>query len=253
MSVNVEYCDPFSGDGQNIWMKLEHCGRYMYARDFLAEKGCKSVIDLAASNGYGSMILSERVSKIVAADCNAQYLDSEYLSQKTGISTLCFDFDEEDYPKELSPAEAVVCFETIEHLRYPHVFLKKIAGFIMPSGWLLLSFPNAEFEIMNADGTNRDPFHRHVLDYALILSELKNIGFHIYKVLGQPITNDLCSRQHELKLQNVLKSEDVDRAFHYDDCSIRTLARLIAWPQEENIKNSYSFFVIAQRQYPLEK
>lgn len=117
----------------------------------------------------------------------------------------------------------------------------------MPSGWLLLSFPNQSFEILNPDGTNRDPFHLHVLDRAFTISELERMGFCIHKVLGQPVTNILCTRQHDLKVQNLIRNEEIDKAFRYDDRSIRALARLMAWPQEEDLENSYSYLVVAQK------
>lgn len=247
MSVNVEYCDPFSGDEQDIWMKLEHCGRYMFARDYLAEMKCESVIDLAASNGYGSKILSEKIPAVTAADRNAEYLDSGYLRGESGIRIICFDFDAENYPEEMQAANAVVCFETIEHLRNPYAFLKKIANYILPGGWLLLSFPNALFEVLKPDGTNMDPYHLHVLDYAATISELERTGFCIHDVLGQPVSNDLCTRQHDLKVRDALISEEIDRAFRYDKRSIRALAQLIAWPQKENLEKSYSYIVVAQK------
>lgn len=37
MNVNLEYCNPFDGNKENIWMKAEHCGRYLFASDLISE------------------------------------------------------------------------------------------------------------------------------------------------------------------------------------------------------------------------
>lgn len=246
MSVNIEYCDPFSGDRSDIWMKIEHCGRYLFAGEFLADKKCASVIDLAASNGYGSRMLADFVPRVTAADRSAEYLDSPYL-RGTGIRTLCFDFDSEAYPEELHQAEAAVCFETLEHLREPFRFLEKLAGRILPGGWLILSFPNAEYEILNPDGTNRDPYHLHILNLSDVRKEIEKNGFRILFVLGQPVSNVLCTRQHDLKEEDPRLKEDINNAFRYDERSIRALSRLMAWPQEEDVDKSYSYIIIARK------
>jgi len=99
--------------------------------------------------------------------------------------------------------------------------------------------------IRGARWRNCDPFHLHVLDLGLMTSELKRIGFRIYKILGQPIANHLCARQCSLNDQNV--SPDIDRAFRYDEKSILALSCLIAWPQEEDLEDTYSYFVVAQK------
>lgn len=246
MSVNTEFCDPFSGDVQDIWMKLEHCGRYLFAADFLRDHNCGSVYDLACANGYGSSMLLKSAERVYAADRNAGYLDSPYLKRK-GICCFCFDFDANPLPAGLPCADAAVCFETIEHLCKPFEFIGRLPKLIADNGWLLLSFPNAAFERFNEDGSNRDPYHLHTLDLNEVKAALEQNGFGIDCVLGQPMCNEICSMQHELKEQGKLKREYVDRAFKYDRRSIETLARLLAYPSPERVENSYSFIIVARK------
>lgn len=245
MSVNTEYCNPFSADRQDIWMKLEHCGRYLYACDRLTSWGCGTVTDLAASNGYGSRMLRDHGFSVCAADRNPEYLASEYL-QGSGISCFCFDFDLVRLCDRLPRTDAVVCFETIEHLRDPFGFLAQLPELLKPAGRLLLSFPNARYERLEPDGTNKDPFHLHILDRKQVTDALKAAGFVTEAVLGQPLCNELCTRQHDLSEAGLLQRELVDRAFHYDSASVITLARLMGWPQAERLENSYSFLVEAR-------
>ncbi len=246
MSVNIEYCDPFSNDPHDIWMKLEHSGRYLFAGRFLKEHGCRTVIDIAAANGYGSLMLAENGIKVFAADRNRDYLDSEYF-RRHKIETACFDVDMEEMSMHLPVADAVVCFETIEHLRFPFRFLDNITAQINEKGWLLLSFPNARFERFNEDGTNRDPYHLHVLDKDEVISHLNGLGYEIISVLGQPLCNEICSLQHDLKEAGEISAADVDNSFHYDMRSIKTLSRLLAYPCDIRADNSYSIIIIARK------
>lgn len=244
MSVNNEYCDPFLNDGRDIWMKLEHCGRYIFAADLLAENKCRVVIDLACSNGYGSLMLAEQIPTVIAVDRNPVYLDSDYL-KNSRIKCFCLDLDEAEGMDKLPVADAVVCFETIEHLKYPYVFLENIIRHIDDKGILVLSFPNEEYERFNEDGTNRDPYHLHIIDPKKVCQILEENGMKLLNAVGQPICNEMCSIQHELKKNGVLNSQHVDSAFNYDAVSIRALARLMAYPMSNRVENSYSSIYVA--------
>ena len=246
MSVNIEYCDPFSNDPHDIWMKLEHSGRYLFAYNFLKQQGCHTVIDIAAANGYGSMLLTENGMKVFAADRNKEYLDSEHIRYHR-IEKACFDFDKDEMSQYLPVADAVVCFETIEHLRLPFRFLDNITAQINVNGWLLLSFPNARYERFNEDGTNRDPFHLHVLDKDEVISHLTGLDYEIISVLGQPLCNEICSMQHDLKEAGEITAAEIDDSFHYDIRSIKALSRLLAYPCDIRIDNSYSVIIIARK------
>ena len=245
MSVNAEYCDPFASDKQDIWVKLEHCGRYIFAGDFLAMKGCESVLDVACSNGYGSHMLCERGFRVIAADKNKSYMDSWYLKQN-GVKTFCFDFDDA-WPCSVPSVNGIVCFETIEHLRFPFPFIKKLSCHVDTNGWLLLSFPNAVYERLELDGSNRDPYHLHVLNSKDVASTLSANGFRVVKIMGQPVCNELLLRQHELHAKGSVTPSDIDDAFSYTRQSIIALSRLMAYPQATRLKKSYSFIFVAQK------
>ena len=38
MFLGDEFCNPFDENPENFWMKLEHCGRYLYAYDIIDEQ-----------------------------------------------------------------------------------------------------------------------------------------------------------------------------------------------------------------------
>lgn len=249
MSYNAEYCDPFDGEQADIWMKLEHCGRYLFACDYLSDKRLHSVLDVASACGYGSSMLSNVIPQVTAADRNQDYLSSAYYTEaKHAITRYCFDFDSDSFPQEMLPVDSIVCFETIEHLRQPYSFLEKIDSILKLDGYLLLSFPNEKYERKNPDGSNRDPYHLHILPLDEIKKKLSNLGYSILSVLGQPICNIACSRQHDLRESNILSEEIIKQAFRYDSDTIRALSLILAYPQENNVDESYSYLIISQKQ-----
>lgn len=109
MNVNVEYCDPFDGLEDGFWMKVEHCGRYMWAAQWLEEKQCKSVADIACANGYGSRILSRTIGRVIAVDRNETYLNkAEHVDS---VQYICCDLDGEPLPDTINNIDAIVFFD----------------------------------------------------------------------------------------------------------------------------------------------
>ena len=231
-------------------MKLEHCGRYLYACDFLSLNKADSVIDVACSNGYGSYMLSKKMKSVIAIDRNSDYLESSYLN-KDNIKKVCMDLDIDidDNSFDQLSVDSIVCFETIEHLKRPFDFLERFTGYIRKDGMLILSFPNSLFERFNPDGTNRDPFHLHVFEKDAILKKISELGFEVESVLGQPITNEICSIQHDLKEKELIDQEIIDRSFNYDYDSIVSLSRLLAYPDINRIDSSYSYIIVSRKKY----
>ena len=227
MSFLEEFCDPFNNDPQYIWIKLEHCGRYLFAVDFLKDKNISTIADIASANGYGSAILADNFCRVIAIDRSELYLSSDYLTKKN-ISKLCMDVDNDDFFEALSQVDAVISFETIEHLRNPEAFLHKLSSVLHPSNWLILSFPNSSYEKLNDDGTNQDPYHLHILSKSQILDILEGNGFIIRSILGQSLCNQLCTLQNELIEKNTISIENVNSAFNYDRQSVITLSKLLA-------------------------
>lgn len=245
MNYNVEYCRPFENKN-NIWMKLEHVGRYVFAKDFLKDKNIKNVGDIACGNGYGSNILSAIAKNVFAVDRKLAYFNKEYLSNRK-LHLLKVDLNEiEEYDK-LPQMDAVVCFETLEHLENPIMFLKKLYEKLVIGGWLLLSFPNSRFERFDEKGNNKDIFHLHVFDKNKLEKKFGEIGFEIVKVLGQGLCNEMCSLNSKLVKDKILKQKDVDKCFNYDEKSIVNLSKLFASVNDKDIEESYSYIYVLKK------
>lgn len=271
--LNFEYCDPFCDNDISIWIKLEHCARYLFACDFLRGEA-KTIADISCANGYGSAILAEHFNHVFAVDRNEQYLSSTHLN-KNNITPMYIDLDSEDLGSILGPVDAIVSFETIEHLKMPFTFLKCAHDILNKEGWLLLSFPNANYEKINNDGTNNNPYHLHTFSVKNIIHILRRNGFDIEDVLGQPVSNSLyISQQDFLSHNEDIGDTDINKLFRHDDKSIRTLSRLFAYPEGKyttiydiekygykkvfspgiannnnihDIRNSYSYIIVARK------
>lgn len=151
MNVNVEYCDPFDGLEDGFWMKVEHCGRYMWAAQWLEEKQCKSVADIACANGYGSRILSRTIGRVIAVDRNETYLNkAEHVDS---VQYICCDLDGEPLPDTINNIDAIVCFETLEHLQKPKAAIRAFFECLSDDGYLLLSVLNDRYELLDDEGT----------------------------------------------------------------------------------------------------
>lgn len=115
MDFNVERVDPFADTHADMWMRIEHLGRYLWAVDVLIDAGCSSVADLACGTGYGSAILAQAIGTVVGADRNEQAIaEARRKYGSDGVTFRCLDFDNEPFELPHATFDAVTCFETIE-------------------------------------------------------------------------------------------------------------------------------------------
>ena len=117
MSLPCEYVDPFKEDDPNLWVKIEHLGRYMLARDLLAEKGSKLHLDLGCATGYGLREMEGVVTKSLGMDYDADALKiAESRLEKSKL--IHIDLDNEKVTSHLREGSvtSVTAFEFMEHL-----------------------------------------------------------------------------------------------------------------------------------------
>ena len=226
METNYEYVNPFD-EKYDYLMKIEHLGRYYFASDYL--KDFNNVLDIACADGYGSMILSNNIKRVVGVDRNNRYLDiarSKY--NNSNIEYKCIDVDTELITGSY---DGIVCFETLEHIKYPKKLLNNLYNVLTDNGVMILSVPNSEYEIIE-NGKNKDSFHIRVFKYDDIVKMIEEVGFKINKVLGQSYINKIVNGDiKEYELTNVI-----------DD------SKEIAYPNEEDINKTYSYIFILNKE-----
>lgn len=125
------------GAGGEIW--YEHWHRYHFAAHFVAGA---EVLDIACGAGYGSALLARHAARVTGADLSPQAVNHAR-AQYAGVPNLEFrQADCADLPFAGATFDAVVSFETIEHIAAQEAFLDEVCRVLRPGGRLILSCPN---------------------------------------------------------------------------------------------------------------
>jgi ubiquinone/menaquinone biosynthesis C-methylase UbiE len=138
----------------------EHWHRYAFARQFVAGK---RVLDAACGEGYGSALLASVAASVIGVDIDApavahaaeRYGDGERVRFAAGSCTAL--------PLDDASVDAVVSFETIEHLDASDQpkMLAEFARVLKRNGLLVISSPN---KLLYSDALSYvNEFHRHEL------------------------------------------------------------------------------------------
>lgn len=151
-------------------MHAEHLVRYIAAQRLVAGG---TVLDAACGSGYGSSMLAQEASFVYALDRDPAaiaYARSHYVADNLEYirgSVAQLPFDDARF-------DAVVTFETIEHVPDYDLFLREIRRVLKRDGLLILSTPN-ESEFMKGNRFHVHEFSRDELlralgrDYAYIV------------------------------------------------------------------------------------
>ena len=120
-----------------IW--YEHWHRYHFAAPLVAGS---SVLDIACGAGYGSALLARRAARVTGADLSRAAVDH---ARDRYASIANLEFREADcaaLPFADASFDAVVSFETIEHIVAQEAFLDEVRRVLRPGGLAILSCPN---------------------------------------------------------------------------------------------------------------
>ena len=148
----------------------------------------------------------------------------------------------------VAPFDAVVCFETLEHVRHPRVLLAGIHDVLRDGGRLLLSVPNDRFERVDENGNNLDPFHLHVFERGEVLGLLGDTGFRVERMLGQDMCNRVVSASSSLLEAGLADEGQVrDLVRVSDPRSLVLAARLLGYPDDVAPDESYSRIYVCKR------
>jgi SAM-dependent methyltransferase len=162
-----------------------HIQRYMFAAEKLKPLGRCRVLDVACGVGYGS--------RFIASECGCEVVgvdrDPEALKLATSrfsypsVSFIADDCHTLDKCGCKEQFDAIVCFETIEHLAEPWRFLSRCAQLLRPSGVVIISTPNR-----SVSGHSNWEYHVREYTATQFVSLLKECGFKDQILLGQSLT-----------------------------------------------------------------
>ena len=120
-----------------IW--YEHWHRYHFAAPIVAGR---EVLDIACGAGYGSALLAQRATRVTGADISQATIDH---ARHRYASVPGLEFRQADcaaLPFPDACFDAVVSFETIEHIAAQEAFLDEMRRVLRPGGLVVLSCPN---------------------------------------------------------------------------------------------------------------
>jgi len=177
----------------------EHCHRYAFARRYVAGR---RVLDAACGEGYGSALLADVAQSVVGIDIEADVIAKAAATYGKRTNLFFEAASVTRLPLPDASIDAVVSFETIEHLKAEdqRPMLDEFARVLAPGGILILSSPNRP-EYSDAR-SYANPFHRHELDRDE-LSQLLQPGFsaqrwfHQRRYLGSAIWSETPGERFE--------------------------------------------------------
>ncbi len=181
----IEHCAPA---GKRDYVSAQHIERYRFAISRL-KPGMK-VLDVASGNGYGTTLLMKYGCDVVGAEYDMDTLKgARQLWGHDGF----VHADALDLPFKSGTFDAVVSFETIEHVHDGRKFLSEMRRVLSPGGTFICSTPNIAY--------TAHP-HYHIKEYKPEeFYELVGKQFIIIKRFGQYI--NLIDRINDLYLWHV--------------------------------------------------
>lgn len=172
----VDLQDDISGIAQN------HIDRYEFAKGFLV--GGEKVLDVACGSGYGSKILAEKASVVVAVDISEHAIGyANRHNKEWNIEFLVGDLGSGLGFIPDNSFDTIVSFETIEHIANQDIMLSEFKRVLRPRGKLIISTPDRL--LLSGDcKKSENPFHVKELSKQEFLSILRNY-FRVERFYGQ--------------------------------------------------------------------
>lgn len=164
-------------------IRPDHLNRYEFACDSLGKLNHqKQVLDLACGIGYGSLMLAEKTgAQVTGVDIDGaaiEHAEQHFANAQTQF--IC----ENAKLLSLKPAtqDAIVSFETIEHIDFDKQLLATFFKLLKPGGKLICSTPNQD--VMPFD---KAKFRFHLKHYtnAEVTELLKSVGFSDIQLFAQ--------------------------------------------------------------------
>lgn len=166
-------------------VEAEHVARYKYTQELV---GGKVVLDVACGSGYGTDILGAKAKEVHGVDISQDAVDfaranftKENVHFKQGGAAKL------DFPDAMF--DAVVSFETIEHLEHEDTkkYLSEIHRVLKGGGRFYVSTPNKRVVSPNSDKSLVSDYHTHEYVERELVELVEGYGFRTVRMLGQRI------------------------------------------------------------------
>ncbi len=136
-SIPEERHDP---TGRKDYLSQQHVYRYQFAAG-LIQPGWR-VLDIACGVGYGAGLLQSAGCRVIGVD----YDPATIAEARRAFPDVQFETgDALALPFEDSAFDAIVSFETVEHVDDGQAFLDEMKRLLVPGGSLIISTPNIRY------------------------------------------------------------------------------------------------------------
>ena len=250
--TGLDQIDPFDVNDTNLWRKAEYLGRYLFAADFLRMQnpGIGIVADISCGMGYGSLELSNVAGTVFGVDGNPDLmkLATEKCS-KPNIRFLHSDLEEGNLSLHISEGsvDAVVSFETLEHLIDPNRAVDQFRRLLRPGGFFICSVPNVLSESGDSAGLPRNRSHKQWFNFASLSRLVQRNSMQVIYRLGQSWSKTLFRREQQLSNAKRIGRKLSDEPGMHSAEMIRWLSYVAAYPSVEDVDGSYSIIIVAQK------
>lgn len=160
-------------------LSLEHWHRYAWCRQ--AVRGLQ-VLDVACGEGYGTALLAQTALSVHGVDISAEAVAHAQIEYGHLGNAAFEQASATELPFPDAHFDAVVSFETLEHLREQERMLAQIRRVLKPGGFFIVSSPNKEVYSDRRNFVNE--FHVKEL-YFSELGELLGRHFGAIRYFGQ--------------------------------------------------------------------
>jgi len=181
-----------------------HIVRYQFAAQVLKPLNVINVLDAACGVGYGTEFLHKRLggTSIVSIDQSKEALSiAQATFASDGIHFMVDDCHTLLAASKFAPFNAIVSFETLEHLPRPLDFLKSCFQNLHHQGKLIVSTPN---QLVSSPVKLNWEFHEKEYKAVELYQLLESTGFTNIQLYGQQfnlkgkIKNELRADLHRL-------------------------------------------------------
>jgi SAM-dependent methyltransferase len=161
-------------------IRYEHLHRYAFAGELVRGR---TVLDAACGEGYGSALLAAAAARVTGVDLSPEAV--AHARDRYRLPNLSFEeADCRHLPFGDDAFDAVVSFETLEHLDDHDGLLREFRRVLRPGGFLLISSPDRA--VYSERLQNRNPFHLREL-YRDELETLLGRYFPAWRLWGQKL------------------------------------------------------------------
>ncbi|MDM7934052.1 MAG: class I SAM-dependent methyltransferase [Methanothrix sp.] len=244
--TSLERGDPFDVTDENLWRRAEHLGRYLFACDLLMQQHPGTIADIACGTGYGTRELCQAARTVIGVDSRRDLLAAAS-RRCEGLNAVFLQRNIEMEEIGAGSVDAIVSFETLEHLVDPHRAVACFAEALLPGGLLVCSVPNVLYESRDSAGLPKNRGHRGWFSFGSLCRLMQSHGFSVLYRLGQSWSRTLHRREMQLYHarripRRISEIEEMQR-----EEMVRWLSYVAAYPTVEDVDGSYSIIVVARR------